>query len=331
LDLKGLRIVVTGGSGFFGSHLVERLVREEAVVTVFDKFARIGRSVGLERNLAAVLDKIKIVKGDILKTDQVLEALKDANVVTHLAAIVDYPTCNENPELAFNVNCNGTLNLLNCSRKSESIERVIVASSGGVYGWSTSISNEDKSPLRPANIYRASKACADYLAQAYWKQYRLPTVVIRPGAVFGQRRLPYYPPSFSDFSTLILNSIKNDTVIIEGGKQRRDWFHVENLIFGLILALTRKEAIGDVFNIGTGVALTWEEMVRMVVHEANSKSEIIYRPYPPNLNEDSVDILDITKAQQKLGYRQVKTFQQGLRETIKWFRENQDFIESLLP
>jgi len=304
------RILVTGGAGFIGSHIVDRLMDENLEVTVFDNLS------------AGELDNIKlytkrknldIVRGDIRDFDLVKTAVKNVDAVFHEAAIVSVPKSVEDPLVVNDVNVNGTLNLLKACADT-GVKRFIYASSSAVYGKPQKIPISEDCFTRPLSPYGVSKLAAESYAYAFWKIFGLETVCLRYFNVYGPRQAcNYYGGVITKFMDCVANN--HNLVVFDDGKQTRDFVYVKDVVEANILALRATGIAGETFNIGTGTATTINQLAEVLL-EITDKHDLKVRHVKPNKGDIRHSIADISKAKMKLHYRPKSSLEEGLRDMI---------------
>jgi UDP-glucose 4-epimerase len=243
-----MRCLVTGGAGFIGSHLTDRLVNEGHEVTVLDNLA-----TGLESNLETVRSKIRFINGDLRDLEMVREAVNAQDIIFHLGALGSVPRSIDDPITTNAVNVNGTLNIL-VAAKDTGVKRLIYASSSSVYGDTLVLPKEETMPMRPLSPYALSKVTAEEYFRIFHSVYGLETVSLRYFNVFGPRQRPdsQYAAVIPQFVTAILN---NQPPTVHGnGTQSRDFTFVQNNVEANILAATAPadKVAGKVFNIACG-------------------------------------------------------------------------------
>jgi len=253
------RILVTGGAGFIGSHLVDALIADGREVTVLDNLST-GKMENLSRHLGN--GNLHFVKGDVLGVAVVREAVKDVDAVFHLAAVTSVPFSVEHPLETFQVNVNGTRNLLEACRNG-GVERFILVSSCAVYGEPKYLPIDERHPLNPISPYAESKLKAGLLCQEYHKKYGLKTTVLRPFNVYGPRQTN---GEYSGVITKFVDQLRAGKlpVICGDGSQTRDFIFVADAINTFLSALKSEAAVDRVFNIGTGVPITVNELARLL-------------------------------------------------------------------
>jgi nucleoside-diphosphate-sugar epimerase len=299
---------VTGGAGFIGSHLVDKLVAEGAEVTVLDNL-----SSGKIRNIATHLQhkSIQFVKGDICSLKLVKSLVSEVDVVVNLAAIVGVPISIEKPLLIHKVNATGTLNLLKASLDSD-VKRFVQASSAAVYGEAETLPVREDSVLAPSSPYAVSKIAAEDYARVFSRVYGLETVCLRFFNVFGPRQAYN---AYSGVITIFVEELLNDRAptIFGDGEQTRDFVSVSDVVSCCVFAMTKKGVGGEVFNVSSGKTTTVNELVRLL-QEMTGKFSV----KPTHVEARCGDIRhswgNIDKARTVLGYNPKVTLNEGLRE-----------------
>jgi dTDP-glucose 4,6-dehydratase len=307
------KILVAGGAGFIGSHIVEALLKTGAEVTVLDNLSA-GKMSNLEnckRN-----SNFHFIKGDIRNLEQVKTAVKNADAVFNDAAVVSVRLSIDNPMLVNEVNVNGALNLLKASVDS-GVKRFVQASSASVYGDTETLPVIEDTLLRPISPYAVSELAAESYARAFHKTYGLETVCLRYFNVYGPRQS--YSP-YTGAITIFMNQLlKNESITIFGdGEQTRDFVYVEDVAAANVLALSRKEAAGEVFNIATGAATSVNVLVRSLT-KVFGKSDLKPLHTQAKPGEIRFSCASIEKAKRILGYRPVFSIENGLERLVKWY------------
>lgn len=256
-------VLVTGGAGFIGSHVVEHLVQNKAKVRVLDNL-----STGKSENLAHLMDKIEFINGDICDYETCIAATKGVAFVFHLAAEISVPYSVENPHHCFTTNVMGTVNILEAARHNN-CKRVIFSSSSSVYGQQDGIFIEDRTPTKPQSPYALSKLQGEQLMEHYYRLYGLQTVSMRYFNVYGERQDPNsrYAAAVAKFKE---NMRLNKPITFYGdGYQTRDFVHVSevaetNLNLGMF---DEKLVCGKVFNVATGKSINLFQLYDQIKKE----------------------------------------------------------------
>lgn len=306
--------LVTGGAGFIGSHLVEALVRRGDRVGVLDNFA-----TGKVENLVAIADDIELLSGDVCDEAAVKRAVAGCDVVFHQAALASVPRSVEEP-LATHAACaTGTLIVLHEARKA-GVRRVVYAGSSSAYGNPPSSANPKRendlpSPLSP---YAAAKLAGEMYCTAFWHSYGLETAVLRYFNVFGPRQDPSGP--YAAVIPLFIQAVLSgkQPVIFGDGKQTRDFTFVENVVQANLLAASDPGAAGQMFNIGSGVAVNLLELLNELNAIFGTKTDPKFQPARAGDVRDS--LADISRAKTILGYQPAVGLPEGLKRTVEFYR-----------
>jgi nucleoside-diphosphate-sugar epimerase len=309
-----MRYLVTGGAGFIGSNTVDELVRRGHGVVVLDDL-----SSGKEDNLAEVRSKITFMKGSITDIEAVQKAMVQADYVIHLAARTSVPRSVKDPVDTNRINVDGTLNVLVAARDNK-VKRVVFAASSSAYGDTPTLpKSEDMQPV-PISPYGVSKYVGELYAQTFGRCYGLENVCLRYFNIFGPRQDPDSPYSgvLSRFSTAFLDS--TPPVVFGNGEQTRDFTYVENAVQANILACEAPSASGRTFNIGTGHAVSLNQVLQMLQKASGKTLETKYEPAREGDIRDS--LADIRLAKEFLGYEPVVLFEEGLERTYTWYQAN---------
>jgi UDP-glucose 4-epimerase len=300
--------LVTGGAGFIGSHLVERLLQMGWRVRVFDNF-----STGKSANLATVLDRIELVRGSITDESPTRDAVDGCDVVFHLAALPSVARSLADPLTSHHVCATGTLQVLDAARQA-GVRRLVYAASSSAYGGTPGALRTEADPVAPLSPYAASKLAGEHYCEACTTVYGLETVRLRFFNVFGPRqdaRSPY-TGVIALFAAALLEgrvpSIQGD------GLQSRDFTYVANAVQALVRAATAPAAVGQVYNIGNGEATTVLGLVRRLNEILGTHVEPTHGPARPGDVRHSQ--ADITRARRDLGYEPAIPFAEGLQRTV---------------
>ena len=309
-----MRYLVTGGAGFIGSNTVDELVRRGHGVVVLDDL-----SSGKEDNLAEVRSKITFMKGSITDIEAVQKAMVQADYVIHLAARTSVPRSVKDPVDTNRINVDGTLNVLVAARDNK-VKRVVFAASSSAYGDTPTLpKSEDMQPL-PISPYGVSKYVGELYAQTFGRCYGLENVSLRYFNIFGPRQDPDSPYSgvLSRFSTAFLDS--TPPVVFGDGEQTRDFTYVDNAVQANILACEAPSASGRTFNIGTGHAVSLNQVLQMLQKASGKTLETKYEPTREGDIRDS--LADIRLAKEFLGYEPTVLFEEGLERTFSWYQSH---------
>lgn len=308
-----MRYLVTGGAGFIGSNIVDELLRRGQSVTVLDDF-----SSGKEENLAGAIKKIRLVRGDICDLEAAREACEDADYVVHLAARTSVPRSVKDPIETNRVNIDGTLNVLVAARDVK-VRRIVYAASSSAYGETPTLPKVETMPSEPISPYGVTKLVGEMYAQVFGRAYGLENVSIRYFNVFGPRQDPTSQYS-GVLSRFMLAMIEGSPPVVYGdGEQSRDFTYVDNVVDISLRACEAPGASGKVFNGGTGLRITLNDVLKLLGKITGSSVRAKYDQ--PRSGDILHSQADIQVAQQVLGYRPLVNFEEGLCRTWKWYSE----------
>jgi len=305
--------LVTGGAGFIGSHLVERLIALGHRVRVLDDL-----SEGRRENLATVWDQIEFLEGDVRDPVIVRRAVDGVEYVLHQAALRSVPRSVEDPVTTTAVNVLGTVILLQAAREA-GVRRVVFASSSSVYGETSELPLRESQRPRPVSPYAVSKLAGEQYCAVFTKLYGVETVSLRYFNVFGPRQDPR-----SEYAAVIprfiLAALRGEPLEIHGdGLQSRDFTYVENVVEANLRAATRPGIAGEVFNVGCGHRYS---VLDVKTHlERILGQSLPARHAPPRKGDVRHTQADMSKAEVMLGYRPLVSFEEGLRRTVEFFAE----------
>lgn len=301
-ECKGKNILVTGGAGFIGSHIVDRLSVENKVTVLDNLFA------GLMSNLEKSKDRITFIKGDILDKALLADIVAKVEIIFHLAAHVGNIRSINDPYFDMDVNIRGMLNLLEACRNSN-IKRIVYSSSGAIFGEAKYLPIDEEHPLNPESPYAVSKLAAEKYCFAFHKVHGIPTTAVRYFNVYGPRQdASEYANAISIFSSRIREG--KPLTIFGDGKQTRDFVFVGDVVSANILAATQPAAVGEVFNIGTGKEDSIEHLTDIIREVSGKETTINYAA--PRAGEVRDSRANIEKAQKLLGYNPETSLKEGL-------------------
>lgn len=315
-------VLVTGGGGFIGSHLVQRLLGERSSVRVLDNFA-----TGRRENLQEVLDRIDLIEGDLQSYERVRNAVRGCELVFHLGALPSIPRSIQDPLTSNASNVVGTLNVLLAAR-DEGVRRVVYSSSSSVYGPDPELPKRENMPALPIAPYAVSKLAGEGYCRAFSRVYGLETVSLRYFNVFGPRQDPR-----SQYSAVIPNfisaALSGAPPVIHGdGEQSRDFTYVDNAVEANLLAARAEAASGETFNVACGKRVSLNEIVDRLRGLSGMEIEPLHGdPRPGDLRHS---LADVSRAREVLGYEPMIDFGEGLRRTYADYEERQVRKEQLV-
>lgn len=317
MAIKNKKIFLTGGSGFIGTKIVERLIKNNEIV-VYDTLQRNS----LKNTNIVEHPNLNLIKGDVLDFEKLKDSIKGSEIVIHLAAIAGIDTVIKSPTKTMNVNYIGTSNLLKAANELKNVYRFIDFSTSEVYGsYAYKRDESDVTTMGAVGearwTYSISKLAAEHLTHSYHKEFGLPTISIRPFNIYGPGQI-----GEGAIHNFIKRAINNEDILIHGdGDQIRSWCYVDDVVDGVLLCLENEQAIGQVFNIGNPRAtITILSLAEKIKSIAESSSEIIF--VPKNYVDVELRIPDIKKSKELLGYSPKIDLNEGLKRTIEWYKEN---------
>lgn len=288
---KNKNILVTGGAGFIGAHLVEELVKNGACVKVLDNL-----STGNIENLKDILNKIEFINNNIIDFNSCLKATENINTIFHLAAYTSVPGSVEEPIKCHDININGTINLLEAARINK-VKNFVFSSSSAVYGNKNIACKEDSS-CEPTSIYGATKLMGELYCKQYFNLYNINTVILRYFNVYGPRQINSGPlaPVYSKFKELIKN---NSPINVFGdGSQKRDFVHVSQVVQANLNAGYKAHSFsGQIFNVASGKSISIKELIEVIKEEFPQYNQEV-KFGPARLGDIQDSIADCSKLKQ---------------------------------
>lgn len=317
--IEGKKIYITGGAGFIGSTLIGKLVEKNRVIA-FDNLTRDSlkdKSFHNHPNLT-------LIEGDVLDFDAVARSMEGADIVVHCAAIAGIDTVIKKPVSTMRVNMIGSANVLEAASRLSHCDRVVCFSTSEVFGQHAFRSSETDSTVmgkvgEARWTYAVSKLAEEHLAISYNKEKNLPVVVVRPFNIYGPGQV-----GEGALRTFIKRALANEQIEIHGdGTQIRAWCYVDDMIDGVMLAMTHPKAVGESFNIGNQRAVTTiYGLANTVVRVLNSKSQIIF------VRKDYADvelrIPSVQKALDLLGFESKVDLDEGILRAAEYYRDHQE-------
>ena len=322
MNLSNKKVLVTGSSGFIGSHLTEKLVEMGCEVKAFVKYNFQNDWGWLEHS--EVKDDLEIYTGDIRDYDAVYDAAKDVDVIFHLAALIGIPYSYISPLAYIKTNVEGTYNVLQSARQ-HNLDRVIVTSTSETYGSAQYVPIDEEHPMVGQSPYSASKIGADQLAISYHRSFGMPVTIARPFNTYGPRQ------SARAIIPTIITQILNGQKEIKLGNlsPTRDFNYVKDTANGFIALAESKETIGEITNIGSNFEISMRDTVDLIVKLTGEDVKIVTDQKRVRPDKSEVDRLycDNTKIKELTSWKPEYSLEEGLKETIDWFADNMKFYK----
>ena len=315
--IKNKNILLTGGAGFIGSHLFERLVNNSNYVLIIDNFS----SSETEKNLLEITKNYEIkkdydlIRGDLADHSILGNLSSDIDIIFHLAATPGVRISIQNAAKVTKNNIISTVNVFEKALKSD-IEKVVIASSSSVYGNPLYTPVDENHPKNPISPYAVSKLCCEMYADYYFREYNLPVTSLRFYTVYGPRGRP-------DMAIRIFFSkiMKNDQIKIFGdGSQIRDFTFISDIVDGLILASEVKQSSGEIFNLGCSNPIELNQLIEKMYKIADRTRNTLY--LEKQKGDVNITSSNIDKARNILGFDPKVNIDEGLRKTYEWQKEN---------
>lgn len=313
------KVLVTGAGGFIGSHLCEALVKQGEAVRAFVRYNSRSDWGLLEDLPEDVKDQIEIIQGDLKDPEGVKKAVRGCDRVFHLGALIAIPYSYVHPFDFVQTNVLGTAHVLNACLEEPSIEKVIHTSTSEVYGSARYLPIDENHPLQAQSPYSASKIAADKLAESYHLSFGLPVILLRPFNTFGPRQ-----SLRAIIPTIISQAIGDRKIRLGNLKPRRDFLYVKDTVQGFIQIGRCDQAVGKVVNVGSGRDVSIEDLVKIILTLLGVEAEIVVEEQRirPETSEVMHLLADTTLAKRLFGWESKYSLEEGLKETIEWYRKN---------
>ena len=315
------KILVTGSDGFIGSHLTEELVKAGYQVKAFVYYNSFNTWGWLDTLPSDVMKNVEIFQGDVRDPNGVKEAMKGTAAVFHLAALIAIPFSYHSPDTYVDTNIKGTLNILQAAREQD-LERVLVTSTSEVYGTAQYVPMDEKHPFQGQSPYSATKIGADRLAESFYRSFQLPVSIVRPFNTFGPRQ-----SARAVIPTIITQLLAGKEKIHLGSlTPTRDFNYVKDTVNGFIKIYESERTIGEEINIATQHEISIGELAEELIRQINPNAKIVcdeerLRPEKSEVNR----LLGSNKKIKELSdWKPVYSFEEGLSETISFFKDNMD-------
>lgn len=312
------KILVTGADGFIGSHLVEQLIEEGGQVRAFVYYNSFNTWGWLDSLPKDVVRKIDVFTGDIRDPNGVRTAMRDCEIVFHLAALIAIPFSYHSPDSYIDTNVKGTLNIVQAA-KDLAIERVLVTSTSEVYGTAQYVPIDENHPRQPQSPYSASKIGADCIADSFYRSFDLPLTIVRPFNTFGPRQ------SARAVIPTIITQLLNGIEEIKLGDiiPTRDLVYVKDTVKGFVEIAKTDSLIGHDCNIATQSEISVGDLAHELIRQINPAAKIITDN--ERLRPEKSEVFRLFGSNEKIlkhtNWKQEFSLSEGLAETIKWFKD----------
>jgi UDP-glucose 4-epimerase len=323
MDLAGKKVLVIGGAGFIGSHVVDELLETDVgEVIVYDNFFR-GRRDNLREALKDERVSIFPHGGDILHSDILSKAMEGVDGVVHLAALW-LLQCHEYPRSAFDVNVRGTYNVIEAAI-ANGVERVVYSSSASVYGDAVHLPMDEEHPYNNFTFYGATKISGEHMFKSLGARYGLSWAGLRYMNVYGPRQ--DYKGAYIAVMMKILDRLDQGLppVVYGDGSQQYDFIHVRDVARANVAAL-RSEATGENYNVGRGIGTSIREITEMLLKLSGSELEVEYEPAGQTFVTNRIGTIEA--AERDLGFRWSIDLEEGLRSLIEWRRDDIEAVSA---
>lgn len=310
-----MKVLITGGAGFIGSHLCEKYATEGHTILCLDNF--MNSNLG---NIRGLLNygNFKLVNGDVRDFDLLEKVIHDVDVVIHLAAQIHVDRSILEPKLTYDINVFGTLNILKLARRYD-VEKVIHTSTSEVYGSAQYVPMDEHHPLDAPHPYGASKTAADRMCNAYIQTYGLNVCIMRPFNTFGpQQKDTGYGGAISIFAKRVLSD--RAPIIYGDGKQTRDYTYVKDLVEAYDLVLKYDKSIREPINFGTEKEVKIIDLASKIIRFCSKQGKIKPVHVAPRPGEVKRLVADYSKAKKLLGWEPRYALDDGLMEFINWYK-----------
>ena len=318
MDLANQKTLVTGADGFIGSHLVEGLLDKGCQVRAFVLYNSFNSWGWLDTFPQDKLEKIEIFAGDIRDPNGVRNAMRGIDIVFHLAALIAIPFSYHSPDTYVDTNVKGTLNVLQAARDAD-CRRVLITSTSEVYGTAQYVPIDERHPFQGQSPYSATKIGADRIAESFYRSFNTPVTIVRPFNTYGPRQ-----SARAVIPTIITQLLAGTKEIKLGGiNPTRDFNYVKDTVNGFIAIAEADSAVGEEINIASQQEIAIGQLAREIISQINPEAQIVADDIRLRPEKSEVERLlgSNEKIRKLTGWRPEYTLQQGLRETIEWFKD----------
>jgi UDP-glucose 4-epimerase len=318
MSLKNKSILVTGGAGFIGSHLVDRLIQEEPEQLVIVSNFFLG-SVDNLKEAKEKFPKLNIIRCDVADYEEIEEVINDHNfdIVFNLA-VIPLPTSLVKPEWTVRKNVEMTLNICKLQRLGK-FKKLVQFSSSEVPGSAIIVPMPENHPTNPETPYAASKAATDHIALSYHQTFGCDIVVVRPYNQYGPRQ---NAKKYAGIVPLMMGRImRSEPLIIYGdGEQTRDFLYVTETVDAVVAIANSPEVVGKIINIGSGQEVSMNKVVQEIAKLMNYNQPLVYKEARPG--DVRRHLADISLINQVVGWQPKLSFEEGIKKTVKWYQEH---------
>ena len=325
MNLKNKKVIITGADGFIGSHLVEALLEEGCTVKAFVYYNSFNSWGWLDTFPKRILENIEIFAGDIRDPNGVRKAVKGADIVFHLAALIAIPYSYHSPDSYIDTNIKGTLNVLQASRDFN-VEKVLVTSTSEVYGSAKYVPIDENHPYQGQSPYSASKIGADRISESFYRSFKTPVTIVRPFNTFGPRQ-----SARAIIPTIITQLLSGEKRIKLGAlSPTRDFLYVKDTCIGFIEVAKSDKAIGEEINIASQFEISVGDLAKKIIEIINVDSTVVLDEQ--RIRPDKSEVIRLLGSNKKLkeltNWTNRYSFEEGLKETIEWFKNHNQKYKS---
>ena len=310
-------VLVTGAAGFIGSHLAEAVVAAGGRVRAFVRYNSRNDYGWLEAADSAVVDEIEIYRGDLANPEALSRAARGIETILHLGALIPIPYSYSHPREYVAANVEGALNMLEAARQADA-ERIVHVSSSEVYGTALIVPIDEDHPLHPQSPYAATKVAADQLALSYRYSFGTPVVIARPFNTFGPRQ-----SARAVIPTIVTQALARDRIELGAVSTTRDFLYVDDTVRGIMRCAEVPAIEGEVINLGSSREISIREVVKRVLSLLGRDLHVTLDEERLRPEDSEVErlVAGTAKAQRLLGWTPAVDFDEGLSQTVEWFRD----------
>jgi NAD dependent epimerase/dehydratase len=323
MTLEKSSVLVTGAGGFIGSHLVEELLKLGANVRAFVRYTS-GGDLGNLRYVDHPQDNLEIFMGDLKDPYACREAMKNIDYVFHLASVISIPYSYRNPREYFENNVFFILNILQAAQELGT-KAILHTSTSEVYGTAEKVPINESHPLKAQSPYSASKIAADKVAESFFRSFDSPVITVRPFNTFGPRQSVR-----AVIPTIITQALSQNAILLGDVRPTRDFLYVTDTVRGFIeIAENAEKLFGETLNLGTGIEMSIESIAKTISDTIQTKTKVVFDATRIRPTKSEVNRLcaDISKVKKLIDWKPQVSFQEGLKETIQWYRNYLSFYK----